>query len=102
MNLPHRQHLLAMGLLMLSGVSSARADTAEAIQREVSGIVAVGPQISDRQQVLANGRVLAVPFSAERIATLLPSIEDLVYEVVTGVLSPRQGAESLVDLEARR
>jgi hypothetical protein len=55
-----------------------------------------------QQQVLANGRVLAVPFSADRIATLLPSIEDLVYEVVTGVLSPRQGAESLLDLEARR
>ena len=35
--------------------SSLTVEDAEAIQREVSGIVAVGPQISDRQQVLANG-----------------------------------------------
>jgi putative ABC transport system permease protein len=35
--------------------STLTTDDAEAIQREIGGIVATGPQVSDRQQVLANG-----------------------------------------------
>ena len=34
MNLPHRRHLLAMGLWMLGCLASARADTPEAIQSD--------------------------------------------------------------------
>jgi type IV pilus biogenesis protein CpaD/CtpE len=34
MNLPHRRHLLAMGILMLGCLSSTRADTSEAIQHD--------------------------------------------------------------------
>jgi hypothetical protein len=33
---------------------------------------------------------------------MLPRIEDLVYQVITGELSPRQGAELLLDLEGGR
>src|SRR4051812_24229730 len=35
--------------------SSLTVDDAEAIQREIAGIVAVSPEMNDRSQVLANG-----------------------------------------------
>jgi hypothetical protein len=54
-----------------------------------------------QQQLLANDRLLRLPFSAERMEAVLPSIEELVYGVITGVLSPRQGAEALLQLEGR-
>ena len=52
-----------------------------------------------RQQVLAGGKQLALPFSAERVDRVLPRIEELVYAVVTGVLTPSEGAEALLKLE---
>ena len=54
-----------------------------------------------QQQVLANSRVLALPFSADRLDTMAQRIGELVFEVITGVLSPRQGAEALLKLERR-
>jgi hypothetical protein len=55
-----------------------------------------------QQQLQDNGLLLGLPFSAERMETLLPSIEELVYGVITGVLSPREGAEALLKLEVGR
>lgn len=55
-----------------------------------------------QQQLMVKGRVLALPLSADRIVRMLPRIEDLVYQVITGELSPRQGAELLLDLEGGR
>jgi hypothetical protein len=55
-----------------------------------------------QQQVLVNPRLLALPFSADRLASLQPPMEELLYQVITGVLSPRQGAEALLDLEGGR
>jgi hypothetical protein len=55
-----------------------------------------------QQQLMVKGRVLALPLSADRIVRMLPRIEELVYQVITGELSPRQGAELLLDLEGGR
>jgi maltose-binding protein MalE len=103
-----RQRRLAEELALLSLNPMLQRQTTLSTQstlpvnRSVSVPIAASGRLAAmgqaQQQVLANGRVFAVRFSADRIATLLPSMEDLVYEVVTGVLSPRQGAESLLDL----
>jgi hypothetical protein len=52
-----------------------------------------------QEQFLANARLLGLPFSSERVRVVLPQMEDLLYQVMTGLISPRQGAEVLLDLE---
>ena len=84
--------------ITLSNQSTLPVNRSVAIPFAASGRLAAMGQA--QQQVLANGRVLALPFSADRVAALLPAMEDLVYQVMAGVLSPRQGAEALLDLQA--
>jgi arabinogalactan oligomer / maltooligosaccharide transport system substrate-binding protein len=55
-----------------------------------------------QEQVRDNGRVLGLPLSADRLRSLMPPIEELTYQVMTGVVSPRQGATSLLELEGGR
>jgi len=41
---------------------------------------------------------LVTPFSADRVRRLLPPFEQILYEVMVGVVSPEQGARQLLDL----
>jgi len=43
-------------------------------------------------------RALVTPFSADRVRRLLPPFEQILYEVMVGVVSPEQGARQLLDL----
>jgi arabinogalactan oligomer / maltooligosaccharide transport system substrate-binding protein len=106
-----RQRRLAeeLALLSLNPMLQRQITLANQSTLPVNGLVAIPFADSGRlaalgqaqQQVLVNRRVLALPFSADRLEAMVPRIEELVYEVVTGVLSPRQGAEALLQLERR-
>ena len=106
-----RQRRLAeeLALLSVNPMLQRQITLANQSTLPVSGLVSIPFADSGRlaalcqaqQQVLANPRVLALPLSADRLQTMLPRIEELVYQVITGVLSPRQGAEALLQLEAR-
>lgn len=55
-----------------------------------------------QQQFLANARLIGLPFSADGVRRVLPRIEDVLFQTMTGLLSPRQGAEALLELEGGR
>jgi len=106
-----RQRQLAeeLALLSLNPMLQRQITLANQSTLPVNGLVSVPFADSGRlaalgqaqQQVLVNRRVLALPLSADRLETMVQRIEELVYEVITGVLSPRQGAEALLQLEGR-
>lgn len=106
-----RQRQLAeeLALLSLNPMLQRQITLANQSTLPANGLVSVPFADSGRlaalgqaqQQVLANRRVLALPLSADRLDTMVQRIEELVYEVITGVLSPRQGAEALLQLEGR-
>lgn len=106
-----RQRRLAeeLALLTLNPMLQRQITLSNQSTLPVNGLVSIPFADSGRlaalgqaqQQVLVNRKVLALPFSADRLEAMLPRIEELVYEVVTGVFSPRQGAEALLQLEGR-
>jgi maltose-binding protein MalE len=86
--------------ITLATESTLPVNQSVAIPVAASGRLAAMAQA--QQQLMVKGRVLALPLSADGIARMLPRIEELVYQVITGELSPRQGAELLLDLEGGR
>ena len=97
--------LLSLNPLLQRQITLANQSTLP-VNRLVSIPVAASGRLAAmaqaQQQVLVNPRLLALPFSADRLASLQPPMEELLYQVITGVLSPRQGAEALLDLEGAR
>lgn len=43
-------------------------------------------------------QALVTPFSADRVRRLMPPFEQILYEVMVGVVSPEEGARKLLDL----
>jgi hypothetical protein len=83
--------------ITLANLSTLPVNRSVSIPFAASGRLAAMGQA--QEQVLAKGRVFALPFSADRVAVLLPPMEELIDQVMTGVLSPAQGARALPDLQ---
>lgn len=52
-----------------------------------------------QNQFLANADQIGLPFSADRLRSVLPRIESIVYQSMTGLITPSRGAELLLELE---
>lgn len=83
--------------ITLANLSTLPVNRSVSIPFAASGRLAAMGQA--QKQVLAKERVFALPFSADRVAVLLPPMEELIYQVMTGVLTPAQGARALLDLQ---
>ncbi len=54
-----------------------------------------------QQQFRAIGKLMATPFSADRVRTLVQPIEQIIYEVMLGVTTPEEGARRILALRRR-
>jgi maltose-binding protein MalE len=55
-----------------------------------------------QRQFRALGKVVATPFSADRVRTLLQPIEQIIYEVMLGVTTPEEGSRRILALRSVR
>jgi arabinogalactan oligomer/maltooligosaccharide transport system substrate-binding protein len=54
-----------------------------------------------QQQFRAIGKLLATPYSADRVRILVQPIEQIIYEVMLGVTTPERGARRILALRRR-
>lgn len=54
-----------------------------------------------QRQFRAIGKLLATPFSADRVRSFLQPIEQVIYEVMLGVTTPEEGARRILALRRR-